>query len=163
MIRPEERVERLVTALRGWMLVLKDLPPILDFRDKGKLALAIAQLPHNVAADEGKRLAVLSTKLERDRDLVAEVKEINRAVHGGLVTCEGCGFADAAEGYLDAHHLVPLANEVRTSTAQDFAVLCPTCHRVVHRRGASQARPLRVADLRAWWKGRTSTSAVGAS
>ena len=32
MIRPEERVEKLVAALRGRMLVLKDLPPILDFR-----------------------------------------------------------------------------------------------------------------------------------
>jgi 5-methylcytosine-specific restriction protein A len=154
VIRPEERVEKLVAALRGRMLVLKDLPPILDFRDEGKVTIAITRLPRKVSAEEGKRLYGLATKLERDRGLVAAVKDRNRAANGGLVTCECCGFADAEASYLDAHHLVPLVVEVRISTLQDFAVLCPTCHRVVHRKGASMALPLPIADLREWWKAR---------
>lgn len=151
VIRQEDRLRALMKALRGRMLVLKDLPPILDFRDLGKLSLVNAMLPRRVSAEEGKRLAAASTRLERDRELAAEVKERNRAANGGLVTCEGCGFADAEAGYLDAHHLVPLAVEARISTLSDFAVLCPTCHRVVHRRGTSQTLPLPVPELRAWW------------
>lgn len=154
VIRPEERLDDLIAALRGRILVLKDLSPILDFRDEGKLTMVGTFLPRKVSAEEGKRLAAAATKLERDRALATEVKELNRAGHGGLVTCEGCGFADAEPGFLDAHHLVPLAVEARISTPSDFAVLCPTCHRVVHRCGASAARPLPIPELRAWWVAR---------
>jgi len=155
VIRPEEKLEALLEALRGRTLVLKDLAPILDFHDPGKLVAVSAMLPRKVSAEEGKRLVEASTRLERDRRLAAEVKERNRAANGGLVTCEGCGFADSEAGYLDAHHLVPLAVEARISTPSDFAVLCPTCHRVVHRRGASATLPLPVLDLKAWWAART--------
>lgn len=58
--------------------------------------------------------------------------------------CRGCGFemaevyGKAAEGMCDAHHLVPLntLDEGKTVTfdpVKDFAVLCPNCHRTIHR------------------------------
>jgi hypothetical protein len=81
--------------------VLKDLPPIPDFRDEGNPTLALMQLLREVTAEEGKGLAVQATKLERDRSLVAEVKESNQAANGGLATCECCGFTDAEASYLD--------------------------------------------------------------
>lgn len=158
VIRPEERLDDLIEALRGRMLVLKDLPPILDFHDEGKLAVVGTFLPRKVSAEEGRRLASTAKKLERDRALAREVKELNRAAHAGLVTCEGCGFSDASAGFLDAHHLVPLAVEARISTPSDFAVLCPTCHRVVHQLGPSPARPLPILELKAWWAARPKTA-----
>lgn len=60
----------------------------------------------------------------------------------GLI-CEGCDLdAEAAYGRakamssMDAHHLRPVAEmppEGRIVLAEDFAVLCATCHRLIHR------------------------------
>lgn len=58
--------------------------------------------------------------------------------------CMGCDvtlnarYGSTADGLIDAHHLVPLSSladgEVtRLDPATDFAVLCPNCHRVIHR------------------------------
>ncbi len=86
------------------------------------------------------------------------MKDRNRAASGGRLTCEGCGFTDEDAALFDAHHLVPLAVEARVSTPLDFAVLCPTCHRIVHQHGASQAQPLPIAGLREWWRVRPNTA-----
>lgn len=58
--------------------------------------------------------------------------------------CMGCNFelrelyGEKAEGVIDAHHLTPLASledgsRVTFDPKRDFAVLCPNCHRVIHR------------------------------
>lgn len=58
--------------------------------------------------------------------------------------CMGCTFelsehyGDRAAGLIDAHHLTPLSSLVDGSVVTfnaktDFAVLCPNCHRVIHR------------------------------
>lgn len=58
--------------------------------------------------------------------------------------CKGCGkdmadvYGDVAKGLIDAHHLTPLATLEEGDVAMfdpinDFAVLCPNCHRVIHR------------------------------
>lgn len=58
--------------------------------------------------------------------------------------CEGCGLAPlkdyalpGANLPLDVHHLMPLSDlkegeRLTFKVPEDFAVLCPTCHRVVH-------------------------------
>ncbi|WP_226552502.1 HNH endonuclease [Celeribacter naphthalenivorans] len=66
-----------------------------------------------------------------------KVKEIR-----GL-TCEGCGLnAEAhfgrkiAMSCIEAHHLKPVAEmpvEGRRANPDDFAVLCASCHRIIHR------------------------------
>lgn len=65
------------------------------------------------------------------------VKEIR-----GL-TCEGCGLdaeahfgREIAMSCIEAHHLKPVAEmpaEGRIINPHDFAVLCATCHRIIHR------------------------------
>ena len=65
---------------------------------------------------------------ERDRALARTVKEANRARNGGVIVCEGCDFADG-RALFDAHHLDPLEKGPRWSSADSFAVLCPTFHR----------------------------------
>lgn len=60
--------------------------------------------------------------------------------------CKGCGkdmadvYGEVAQGLIDAHHLTPLSSLEEGEVAQfdpvaDFAVLCPNCHRVIHRMG----------------------------
>lgn len=63
-----------------------------------------------------------------------------RAEQGPLL-CDACGM-DMAQRYgpehrdvLELHHLVPLARGVQRPKGTDaFALLCPSCHRVVHYR-----------------------------
>lgn len=75
------------------------------------------------------------TSLERRVMPAAVVK-----AHRGLI-CEGCGldakkrFGDLANRVIEAHHLTPVAampEEGREVTVSDFAVLCATCHRLIH-------------------------------
>ena len=57
----------------------------------------------------------------------------------GFISCECC-LSTPAKAYghelIDAHHIIPLADTKgmsRTPSAADFAMLCPTCHRAVHK------------------------------
>ncbi len=65
-----------------------------------------------------------------------------KAIHGHR--CQGCDFemqeiyGEVAEGMIEAHHLVPLSSldegvVVTFDPRTDFAVLCPNCHRAIHR------------------------------
>jgi 5-methylcytosine-specific restriction protein A len=76
--------------------------------------------------------------IERDRGHSREVKRRQGT------RCRGCGFEMAdiygedAAGLCDAHHLVPLGSledgvTVTFDPVRDFAVLCPSCHRAIHR------------------------------
>jgi 5-methylcytosine-specific restriction enzyme A len=58
--------------------------------------------------------------------------------------CKGCGkdpretYGEIADALVDAHHLRPLSSladgeVVSFDPMKDFAVLCPNCHRVIHR------------------------------
>lgn len=58
--------------------------------------------------------------------------------------CKGCDkdmadvYGEVAQGLIDAHHLTPLSRLAEGTIAHfdpiaDFAVLCPNCHRVIHR------------------------------
>ncbi|WP_081724561.1 HNH endonuclease [Asticcacaulis sp. YBE204] len=68
------------------------------------------------------------------------VRERQRA---GPLRCDDCGFDPTHKlspdqikprSLLDVHHKNPLAEGVRLTTVADFALLCPTCHRVEHAR-----------------------------
>lgn len=70
----------------------------------------------------------------------------------GQMYCDTCGFDPThrlnpttlrARSLLDVHHKSPLDEGVRYTTVADFALLCPTCHRLEHllmRKGASLFR-----------------------
>jgi 5-methylcytosine-specific restriction enzyme A len=77
-------------------------------------------------------------RIERNARLSAEVKKI----HGYV--CQACGFEFEKKytgienrKYVEAHHLVPIANlkgqKVSRDPRADFAVLCANCHRMIHR------------------------------
>lgn len=79
-------------------------------------------------------------RIERRMGNARKVKEVL-----GLV-CQGCDLdAEAAFGInnamscIDAHHLLPVADIPeggRDVAIEDFAVLCATCHRLIHRLSA---------------------------
>jgi 5-methylcytosine-specific restriction enzyme A len=77
-------------------------------------------------------------QIERNPSHAKLVKQIQGAV------CKGCEkdlaetYGPIAAGMVDAHHLRPLSTlmtgqRVTFDPRKDFAVLCPTCHRVIHR------------------------------
>jgi 5-methylcytosine-specific restriction protein A len=71
--------------------------------------------------------------------------------HG--TTCMVCGFnfevkyGELGAGFIEAHHLTPFAElqgrPTRLDPATDFIVVCPNCHRMLHRR----TPPLAPAEL----------------
>ena len=78
-------------------------------------------------------------RIERNAALVKKVKRLKGC------NCEICGanfeqrYGTIGVGYIEAHHLKPLASLKGTKVAMDpendFAVLCANCHRMIHRSG----------------------------
>jgi len=87
----------------------------------------------------------------------------NRA-RAGQLSCDNCGFDPAskiantavkARSLLDVHHMNPLDEGVRKTTEADFCLLCPNCHRFMHRLAgtlsdtqekAKALRPVKILD-----------------
>jgi 5-methylcytosine-specific restriction protein A len=115
--------EALITGETGSDAALADdeddAPPDLDYEDATRFRL--------------------HKRIERRAALAKKVKQLKGH------TCEVCGISFArtygklGDGYIEAHHLKPIASLKGTKVAmdpvKDFAVLCSNCHRMVHRSG----------------------------
>ncbi len=76
-------------------------------------------------------------RIERNRKLSLAAKRF----HGFV--CKACGFdfeqsyGAIGHGFIEAHHLTPIANligqKVALDPAADFTVLCSNCHRMIHK------------------------------
>lgn len=96
--------------------------------------------------EEGEAIAVEGRILyrehryrERNAAVVKAKKDATMKLHGRLA-CEVCTLDFAARygaigsGFIEAHHTVPLAlGSERTTTADDLALVCPNCHRMLHK------------------------------
>jgi 5-methylcytosine-specific restriction protein A len=87
---------------------------------------------------------------ERDPRLVRAKKDAVLKATGRLA-CEVCDldfaerYGELGDGFIECHHTVPLGQgSERVTSLSDLALLCPNCHRMIHR----PARPLTVAELR---------------
>lgn len=105
-------------------------------------------------APEGRILYRAHRRYERDPGIVARKKAaVIRST--GRLACEVCDFesseAFGVPGVIDVHHIVPLHLIGESSTRlDDLALVCPTCHRTLHRH-----RPiLTPSELRARREGR---------
>lgn len=93
----------------------------------------------DIEADEGRLLTRLHRVRERNPRLVERKKAAALATQGSL-PCEVCTFDFAVtygplgERFVEAHHLVPLA-QAGTSTTKlaDLVLVCSNCHRMLHR------------------------------
>ena len=78
-------------------------------------------------------------RIERNASLSKKVKRLQG------YTCKVCGlnfearYGSLGKGYIEAHHLKPLATlkgkKIAMDPVSDFVVLCSNCHRMVHRSG----------------------------
>lgn len=104
----------------------------------------------DLAALEGMEAERLA-KVKRRAAWIAD-KFIRERQRAGMIACDACDFDPAdlaaelgvrARRFLDVHHKSPLDEGIRYTTTADFALLCPTCHRVEHvrLRKAKKTRP----------------------
>lgn len=107
-------------------------------------------------APEGQILFREHRRYERDRKLVAKKKASVRAKTGRLA-CEVCDFESTElydiPGVIDVHHVVPLHQiGASVTTLEDLALVCPTCHRVLHKHrpiiSPAELRARRTVDSR---------------
>ncbi len=87
---------------------------------------------------EGVRRLVSHFIIERSAAAAEEAKEMNRLENGGEYCCKVCcdkpGIRYGVR-VIDAHHIKPISEtegeyQVRP---QDFLIVCPNCHRAIHR------------------------------
>ncbi len=97
---------------------------------------------------EGTPVTRLVSYYERNPDL----RSAAVAIHG--TRCQVCGmsfaerYGDLGEGYIEVHHLKPVSDyegEVVVDPKTDMAVVCPNCHRMLHR---GENGPLTIEALR---------------
>ena len=93
-------------------------------------------------ATEGKQKYEIHRRRERDPDIVFK-KRLSALETDPWLSCEACGlsmkamYGDRGEGFCEVHHRTPLflldENETIKTNLDDLAILCPSCHRIVHR------------------------------
>lgn len=89
---------------------------------------------------EGRKRLVTHMRIERNRRFVAEVKA-KWFVADPLLRCSVCKmsfvgtYGPVGEGYIEAHHLHPLAglDGPKPPQPEDLAPVCANCHRMLHR------------------------------
>jgi 5-methylcytosine-specific restriction protein A len=88
---------------------------------------------------EGRILFRVHRVRERDPSLVKRKKAAELRRDGGLA-CEVCDidfahtYGPLGEGFIECHHTMPLATAgTRTTVLDDLALVCPNCHRMLHR------------------------------
>jgi predicted HNH restriction endonuclease len=136
--------ESRIAALR--FLSLEDWEAV---RELARANMETATNYINIRAEEGKRRYRIAVELERSSALARSAKERNKQDNGGAYQGEACDFRADQAVLFDSHHLFPLSlGERKTCAVLDFAVLCPTCHRIAHHKSTSISKPLSVVQIR---------------
>jgi 5-methylcytosine-specific restriction protein A len=89
---------------------------------------------------EGRVVTLLHKRFERSGSAPKQKKKRVLAQTGKL-SCEVCGFdfaeryRDIGEGFAECHHVVPVSelNGTQKTRLKDLAIVCPNCHRMLHR------------------------------
>jgi hypothetical protein len=92
------------------------------------------------AAIEGNPIIYFHFRRERDQEIVKAKRDSFIAEHGKLF-CESCQFSTSSiyaglnSDICEIHHRLPLAfaNKPVNTRLNDLAVLCPNCHRAIHK------------------------------
>ena len=117
------------------------LPILLKFID-GPLPSGSRQggddTPQDLEYTEGGKVLRTHLRTERDGNVARLAKELARKrSKNGKLTCEACACVpeDDYRGLdlIEAHHRIPLSQGIRSTRPEDFAMLCPCCHRAVHK------------------------------
>jgi 5-methylcytosine-specific restriction endonuclease McrA len=123
------------------LVALTNGPPTFGSRRSGEDA------PQDLEYREGGKVLQTHLRTERDAKAAKLAKELacKRSKTGDIV-CETCGTVPKKEyaglDLIEAHHRIPLARGVRETKPEDFAMLCPCCHRAVHKLINADVEPL---------------------
>lgn len=128
-----------VDELFAWAIKGKDTDTqeVVEAIASGVLSFAESQ---DINAIEGGRRLVVHLRVERDQSIAKEV--VRRHVNDVGPVCKLCVLDFSrryhmAEGEhcLEAHHKSPLSLRLTASRSilEDFLVICPSCHRVIHK------------------------------
>jgi len=93
-----------------------------------------------ISGKEGRILTRLHVYKERDRKFAKQVKDYYRHMNGGKLACVACGtvpvdlYGEAGDRSMEAHHKVPIEELQPDSITPvtEMAMVCATCHRVIH-------------------------------
>lgn len=144
-----------VDELFAWAIKGKDADTqeVVQAIEGGVLSFSESQ---DINAIEGGRRLVVHLRVERDPAIAREA--VRRHVRDGGPVCKLCVLdfsrryqMGAGEHCLEAHHKLPLSLRLVAShtNLEDFLVICPSCHRVIHKKRAfdeeSLAKVLRQA------------------
>ncbi len=105
-------------------------------------ALPPTDVEMDYVGKEGSLLTRLHVYRERDRGLMLRAKKHYKSKSGGTLLCEVCDlnpvkfYGETGERCIEAHHKVPIAQLQPDSVTriQDMAMVCASCHRVIHSR-----------------------------
>lgn len=93
------------------------------------------------AFPEGRELFLKHRARERNSTVIQRAKSLFLEKHGRFF-CEACRFdfekvyGELGHGFIEAHHTIAVStlSENSETKVSDIAMLCPNCHRMVHRR-----------------------------
>lgn len=113
--------------------------------DNPDLNFQLYQIPNDTnkfidTVKEGQVVYKLHKHRERNPKIIKLKKEQQMDLFGKL-ECEACafdfekGYGKIGKGYIECHHKLPLSEiEIESITKiDDLALVCPNCHRVLHR------------------------------
>lgn len=123
-------------GLRNYEVSVEDAPP-----DDNE------ETPENSGGrSEGKESMQIHKLRERNAKLVKMAKDLFKTNNDNKVFCELCSFQfssqytsnqneNIGEDFIEAHHMLPLnkLKEEKITYIWDLMLLCPNCHRMVHR------------------------------
>ncbi len=103
---------------------------------------------------EGRVLTAVHRRRERNSKLRHRL--LSKRQEAGTLRCDCCNDGpkplplDLALAGFEAHHVTPLAESTRATTRlSDLALLCATCHRLIHRAMHLHKRWIGVVELKA--------------
>lgn len=113
----------------------------------------------DVEFDEGRTYTRVHIARERNPNLRRKVLQDRK--NNGKLRCEICEAAyehlaeDIQSAAFEAHHIIPLAiSGARTVQVKDMALLCATCHRLIHRLIADCKKWVSISDARDLLRGK---------
>lgn len=111
--------------------------------------LPVEEEEEDSGALEGRLLIRRHVARERDRKL-RNRKVARSMAELGRIPCEVCGiefsefYGEVGRGYIEVHHRLPLAESgPRRTRLEDLALVCPNCHRMLHRDRTATVETLR--------------------
>lgn len=102
---------------------------------------------------EGK--VVTESHIKRERAPALRRKLLNKRKSEGGLCCDMCGCGpsssnpELSDSIFEAHHIIPLAEaSERLTKLIDMALLCASCHRLIHKAISLERRWLSIAEAR---------------